>query len=254
MINFLQHLLSIFSGIAAVAAEPLPFLAVLGSAITLVSGRRQIQLAIQRHRSGCVPSGAVLLVWREAGHTVSDSATRDRMVGRHASSLIGCSGTIVQRCDRRFTTWHTLFNVRSTVFAPFYGIAYLFVTPPVSADQLPIATIGKSRHPQLHQRRRLSSAFGTVEHRGLVGLESTISYEINPTLFFPALQGYGGIFRRRHHEGCAANDAWRRGVDRRRNRLDHPSRVRAASLGGDRTRRSRDFGPVVSPHQWTFLP
>ena len=185
--NFLQHLLGMLGGIAAVAVN-IAILAILGSAITLVSGKRQ------PNSLSNVTVPAACLVALYCWYGIKLNIPLPILLGAIACLAVMIlayrmlrDGPASAVADSQLAT---LFNARSTVFALFYGIAYLFVTPPVSTDQLPIVSAGKDILNYINVGDYLQH-LGPSNIAGM-SLERSLSYEATPAVF-PALQAMAAL-------------------------------------------------------------
>lgn len=187
MTNFLQHLLGVLGGIAAVAVN-IAILAILGSAVTLVSEKRQPNSL----SNVTVPAACLVALYCWYGIKLNIPlpillgaiACLAVMILAYRMSRDGPASAVA---DSQLAT---LFNARSTVFALFYGIAYLFVTPPVSTDQLPIVSAGKDILNYINVGDYLQH-LGPSNIAGM-SLERSLSYEATPAVF-PALQAMAAL-------------------------------------------------------------
>jgi hypothetical protein len=194
VIHVLQHLLNILSGMAAVAVN-LAILAVLGSAITLVTGKQKsISLATVVVPAACL---VALYCWYGIKMNVPLpillGAVLCLAVGIFTYRLLtdGARSTLVD------SQLPALFNQHSSTFALFYAIAYVFLTPPVLSGHLPIATIGN------HDIFNYINIGDSLQHLGpsnIAGWSLVANFYGSTPAVFPALQAMaaflgGGIMQ-----------------------------------------------------------
>jgi hypothetical protein len=183
VIYILQHFVSILSGIAAVAVN-LAILAVLGTATAIVTRKRYpTSLA-----NVTVPAACMVALYCWYGTKLN--VPLPHLLGAVVCLAVGIfayrvfrNGPAAAVTDSQLAA---IFNRRSSVFVLFYAVAYLFLTPAVLADHLPIATLG---NPDILNYINVGDHLQHLGSSNIAGLSlvRTTSYISTPAVF-PALQ------------------------------------------------------------------